>query len=324
MAARHLGQNRRAIVLRLLPVPQGSHYRCECRTFQVRNGSATSRQARTTFKTWLAGVDKANTFESFIIDDTFAADFFYRYLKYTAKDPAPFAILSEDDTVYGALNLNAAGPHDYLALRFPREIAYLRNAYRSPASSALKEETRPDESRRLPLRLEGDQPGADSIPSYSRDQTPISQEAVLLDIAGTLRRESVHYAGILATDILDTVFLCRYLREAVPNIRLVVFTSDLLLLRADENASMTGILSVTTYPLFARNQHGPRGSSRAVPRGVCHSPTAIRRAPTTPRAIFWEDRPKRCSNMKVRRFRTEVSRRSGLRPWAKMRGGRWR
>ena len=79
---------------------------------------------------------------------------------------------------------------------------------------------------------------------------------MLLSVASTLQRERVTYVGIMATDILDAVFLTRFLRKTTPDSRVFLLDSDLLFARAELNVPMEGILDVTTYPLFGRNQHG--------------------------------------------------------------------
>src|SRR5206468_8666816 len=85
-------------------------------------------------------------------------------------------------------------------------------------------------------------------------QTPVSNEAVLVNIAGLLRRNRIRYVGVLATDPLDALFLVRFLRVSCPDTQLVIFSSDLLFARVVHNWSIEGLLSVTTYPLFLENQ----------------------------------------------------------------------
>jgi hypothetical protein len=65
------------------------------------------------------------------------------------------------------------------------------------------------------------------------------------------------------------LFLSRYLRLSFPDNRILTFDSDLLFVREGETAPFTGILSVTNYPLFGRNQHWTKAElAGGVPRRI--------------------------------------------------------
>jgi hypothetical protein len=106
----------------------------------------------------------------------------------------------------------------------------------------------------LPVELRDLTTGRDGVPVYATAQTPSSQDAVFGAIAATLQRSHIPLAVIAATDPLDVVFVTSYLRAACPDVRLVVLGSDLLLANAAADLPVQGVLSVTTYPLFLRNQ----------------------------------------------------------------------
>ena len=61
--------------------------------------------------------------------------------------------------------------------------------------------------------------------------------------------------GIVATDPLDALFLTRALHSLAPNIRIVLFSADLLFARASHTWGLSGVLAVTSYPLISRNQY---------------------------------------------------------------------
>ncbi len=143
------------------------------------------------------------------------------------------------------------GGKDLLALRFPRGIARIRNSsdnlpglVNPPADTTYPE---------LPLVLRDT--GQDTLPGFSPQQTPVSQQAVLLELVSTLRREGIRYVGIVATDPLDALFLTRVLHSLAPNIRIVLFSADLLFARASHTWGLSGVLAVTSYPLISRNQY---------------------------------------------------------------------
>jgi hypothetical protein len=161
-----------------------------------------------------------------------------------------FAILGEDETEYGNLQ-RVVGGKDLLALRFPRGIARVRNSADSlPGLVKAAGDTGYPE---LPLVLRDT--GQDTLPGFSQQQTPVSQEAVLLELIATLRREGIRYVGIVATDPLDALFLTRALHSLAPNIRIVLFSADLLFARASHTWGLSGVLAVTSYPLISRNQY---------------------------------------------------------------------
>lgn len=199
------------------------------------------------------------TFRSTLQDDHVAGIRFLRYLRdQLSFSKAPVVILSEGGTAYGGVLDPRPGetqPVPVLNLRYPREISRIRNAYKESGPPASSDGKNPDPVQRgLPLVLRDEEGGRDSIPSFSQQQSPVSQEAVLLGIAETLRREHIKYAGLIATDVLDLLFLSRFLRIACPDLRIFVLETDLLFIRGLDTAPFEGIVSISTYPLFSRNQ----------------------------------------------------------------------
>jgi hypothetical protein len=182
------------------------------------------------------------------------------------------ALLTEDATDYAH---NAGGNSDVLTITFPREIAQLRNAYPDPTTVGADGKTVAVPQQGLTLTLKGSPTSQDDVPPFSAGQLPLSQEAVLLNIASTLRREQIRMVGILATDIFDTLFLSRFLRSACPDIRIFVIQSDLLMARATEEIPLEGALAVTTYPLIGRNQYwtSARTNSRRHRNLLASAPT---------------------------------------------------
>ena len=225
------------------------------------------------------------TFESSIENDQRATTLFLEYMRTQLICPAtaPFvhdetAILSEDETVYGDLGLapkldSPTESHGWMILRYPREIGRLRrsNAQGWPSALGLPHEssdqgTPPASSDALASRSEA-RPEVGEIPDR---ETEASQRAALQAVAATLRREHASYTGIIAKDVLDSVFLARFLHTADPDTRLFTVDSDLLFLGEGETEPLLGMLCVTNYPLFSRNQHWTEGEPRPgyMPRRV--------------------------------------------------------
>lgn len=165
-----------------------------------------------------------------------------------------FAWLQEDETAYG--ESMGASKGEYLTLRFPRGIARLRNS--SAELPGLGSQPPNPLYPQLPLILRDG--GEDTIPSFSVQQTPISQESVLVELASALRRHQIRYAGITATDPLDTLFLARAVHALTPDSRIVVLGSDLLFARAAQMWGLDGVLAVSSYPIVSGNLYQRKGN----------------------------------------------------------------
>ena len=217
--------------------------------FRIISGSATALKSGTDFRSEIEAV--GGEYDTVLHNDVCVRGAFLDYIRRQWHEDGQVGILSEDETPYGQQARPADSP--VLSIRFPRQISRLRNTYQEDpelSGGAKKDAPR----RSLMLKLKDTQAGSDSIPYFAKDQTPLSQEAVMSHIAFTLQRERIKIAGIVATDILDTVFISWYLRRSCPDIRLFLLDSDLLLVEASHTLPFDGILAVTTYPLFSLNQ----------------------------------------------------------------------
>lgn len=170
----------------------------------------------------------------------------------------PSALLIEAETGYGAEVSRSIGRRhrSWLMLRYPRGIATVRNSPEQQLSSASNSSPQTNaEYPQLPLSLKD--VGKDAIPAQSSGQTPVSQEAVLLELGATIKREGIRQVGILGTDPLDLLFLTRFVHSAAPNTRVIIFGADLLYpyARAINHWQLTGTVAVTSYPLLSRNQY---------------------------------------------------------------------
>jgi hypothetical protein len=118
-------------------------------------------------------------------------------MQWKTSDSEKFAILSEDETAYGNEGVYEDPKQDHSApcaklgieLYYPRDISALRGAYQTKSIFDLPSGSRsPDPQRSLPSDL-ADPAGKvhDSIRSYGGNQTPLEQEATLLEIVAALR-----------------------------------------------------------------------------------------------------------------------------------------
>lgn len=176
------------------------------------------------------------------------------------------ALLSENETAYGASDPNATGPSSansskptdgcpqghMLALHFPRDIASLRAAYQEQLRREALSQPNAKRSPRtsLPLNLEDTGSDDDSIATYSHLQTPLSEDEVLKGIVSKLRSHQIRLVVLRATSALDRLFLSQYLRTAYPQGRIVIAAPDRLFQSNAEGAPMRGVLALAAVPLW--------------------------------------------------------------------------
>ena len=225
--------------------------------FHFVSGMVTAEKEIANFK---AGIKASDNYESTLESDQRATKLFLKYAKTQWHPKARMVLLNEGETAYGN-SLDLPSDADGLAIRYPREISRLRNAYQEESAPAQKggnegAETAP--AVRFTLKDSGSddsrESDKDAVPAFSRLQSPASQQAVMASIATTIRRERADFVGIVATDVLDALFLSRFLRSSCPDTRLFTPDADLLFSVHPDGESLEGLLSVTTYPLFSRNQ----------------------------------------------------------------------
>ena len=217
----------------------------------IYSGSANSKKDAEHFAD-----DRRLVFRSFIQDDDTALNRFCSYLKEesaTNSDPH-IAILSEDETAYGASPSQGRACEDATWLYYPRDISTLRAAYqeRSLFSSGSSQPAQSSpQQKNLPTDL-ADPKGKehDTVRTYAGNQTPLSQEAELLAIVAALRSHRAHYIVLRSSNTLDPLFLTNFLRRQYPEGRIVVLNSDLLYQRGQDALQLSGAMTLSTYPLF--------------------------------------------------------------------------
>ena len=172
------------------------------------------------------------------------------------------AILVEDSTTFGANESpRILEKDDFLRIRFPREISLLRNAHTDDSGSR---EAQSDTVASPFLHLSLKDPGAtDSVPQFSPEDTPLSQEAQLMAIGRQLVNDRIKFIVIVSSNVLDQLFLAQFLHRACPDARLVFLGADLLFERQTENAPFIGAITLTPYNLLGlASSQGIRGPVR--------------------------------------------------------------
>ena len=211
------------------------------------------------------------TYVSFASEGSFGEDRLLRSILRSGYDTSRVAFLNEDATSLGTIEsyrpyLGYALP---IVIRFPRGISLLRNAHKEDQGQA---HSGPDvvPSPYLHLSLQ-DSSIEDTVTHFSQ-QTPLSQEAQLIAIARQLKRNRVQFVSISATDILDEIFLTRFVRRTVPDARVIsTGGGDVLYERGSDSVPFVGSLLLGPYNLMSATSSGPGGPLRIFPSSKSES-----------------------------------------------------
>ncbi|GAC1417428.1 MAG: hypothetical protein NVSMB62_08130 [Acidobacteriaceae bacterium] len=138
-------------------------------------------------------------------------------------------------------------------LHFPREISRLRKAYEQ---SGIVGYTTADSGPRTELRFSfgADTRDDDTVPTFSGSQGDVAMETQMAQIASTLQSEHVTTVVLSATDVLDEIFVARYLAQHTPDLTVIIQDADQLFLRQASDSAMNEVYVVTPWPLLERNQ----------------------------------------------------------------------
>jgi hypothetical protein len=179
-------------------------------------------------------------------------------------------VLNEESTTYGR-NISQAKA-DYspdqpekrpkyplLHASYPRDISTLRNALQD--APRMPSDPQNGRSAQVFLTLKDTDSGLESVPRFATAQAPITQDAVLLHIVESIRREHVNTVVVTATNVLDSLLITRFLRRASPDVRVVTLDSDLLFVHGVDSSDYVGSLAVVNHPLNPEvlrhpDQHG--------------------------------------------------------------------
>ena len=185
-----------------------------------------------------------------------------RYLEHTRRGRHDQVNLVEDSTRFGRNMKEAAGKAPRGAqtttLSFPWQISRVRNAM----PDLLHRDPRGGSDFGLQMQMRESRRPEGTLPTFAGSQTPAVQEVVLAQIAERLDRTDADYVNIVATDVMDALFLSRMLRSANPGQRVLTSQPDLVYLRAQDVVSTIGLLATASFPIA--NQLRLAESSNAV------------------------------------------------------------
>jgi hypothetical protein len=246
--------------------PWGTGKNLDSQRLAIYSGSVSGYDSAQAFQ---ASAGTQVVFHSFLQNDD---EIFRRFCAYVKDgqnrfDVRRIAVISEDETAYGKSGVNSGDnegrkeekdPRDVcrdgaLKLYYPRDISALRGAYQTKSlfDGGTPAQPAGTQAKSLPTDL-ADPSGKvhDSIPSYSGNQTPLTQEAFLMEIAAALRELHARYIVLRSSSTLDQLFLSDFLRRSYPDARIVIFNSDLMFMRERGATGLSGTMTLSTYPLF--------------------------------------------------------------------------
>jgi hypothetical protein len=231
----------------------------------IYSGSVSSNPSARFFQDTFAS---QVVFHSFVQNDDEILGRFCAYMRTEQPgfDLGRVAIISEDETAYGGAILEnsaheihkddkskTACSEEALKLFYPRDISTLRAAYQTKSLFDAGSSAQPGETQRRNLPTDLADPSGrvhDSIRSYGGGQTPLGQEASLMEIVAALRELHARYILLRSSNTLDQLFLANFLRRSYPDGRIVILGSDLMFIRERGSTGLSGAMTLSTYPLF--------------------------------------------------------------------------
>ncbi|HUA83754.1 MAG TPA: hypothetical protein VMB85_07835 [Bryobacteraceae bacterium] len=217
--------------------------------YRIYSGSVSSWARGKAFENSVNAGFESKNFRSLQFRSTLASDedqcaAFLALLRNYHIDPEDAAYLKEDETAYGTSG-DCSDVREYI---FPRDIAHVRNAYQESVAASHLPNAQPEPT--IAFSLKDPNSGEDSIPIFSDSHTPVSQNTAIAVVADELRRRQTRLVYLTATNVLDTLFLARFLREQSPDLRVVTGDADLLFIAAANQVPVIGTLFLSTYPMF--------------------------------------------------------------------------
>jgi hypothetical protein len=201
-----------------------------------------------------------------VIPDEILLGELYRFLARPASSPdsaaAPLlpegkiGLLVEGGSGYGSAVGNAYGTSGtsiqsrrIVSIPFPSQISQMRS------TTAAGPE--PNKKGRNRVTIPFDPPSgkqSDGLPALSPRMTVATDNLIVSNILATISREEIRYVGIVATDILDVIYLVRLIRENCPDVQVILVGNDLRYTDPQFTLDFRGTVIASSYPLDARAQ----------------------------------------------------------------------
>lgn len=180
------------------------------------------------------------------------------------------AMLREAGTAYGRSGSPGAlcGFEPEVEIDFPLHVSSVRDAYdlSEEADRARRSESRPGRRTALSASL-SERSKARDTESEPSPKTTYAEDTILAHLLSELANEGIRYAGVLASDSADAIFLSRKVRDVAPDVRLFLFGADILFHHPTYQRDLFGSYVVSAYPFFGADDfsHGPARRHRHLP-----------------------------------------------------------
>jgi hypothetical protein len=205
-------------------------------------------------------------YASTVIPDDILLEELYRFMARSSApaDPAApmlpkgkIALLVESGSGYGSAigqdygtNGTTAQSKGIISIPFPSQIAQVRASMSSGADLG-------GASAKNRVTIPFDPPSgrqSDRLPALSPKMTIATDNLILSNILATIANEDIRYVGIVATDILDVIYLVRLIREHCPDVQVFLVGNDLRYTDPQFTLDFRGTIIASSYPLDARAQ----------------------------------------------------------------------
>ncbi len=168
-------------------------------------------------------------------------------------------------------------------LHFPREISRLRKAYEQ---GGIVNFTSANSGPRTELAFSSgtDTRDDDTVPLFSGSEADLALETQMSQIASLLRADQVSTVILSATDVLDEIFVARFLAQHTPDLTVIIQDADQLFLRQGSDAIMNEIYVASPWPLIEQNQ---RWSSSQSPQQIQQQQISIPHPSLSDQGIYY-------------------------------------
>lgn len=173
--------------------------------------------------------------------------------------PWRIASLGEDESAFGETSDCSPGPNSPqecgygLRLKFPRDLSSLRSISdresEEVARSGSKYISLPNDA--LPTTLGARQPiERDTPETLAQQQEAAEVQRSLDDSVEEMRAKNIQAVVVSASNPLDRVYLLEFLRNKLPDVRVVTIDADELELGSPHFVDFTGTIAVTSLPVL--------------------------------------------------------------------------
>jgi hypothetical protein len=214
--------------------------------------STTVDHIRTTFKEELTS-EKLGTIRALSPLDRLTQDSIITYLGTLGYHDREVAYLSEDESSYNPGDTKLSGGDRKVdLLTYPRDLSSLRNEW-TPATAGI---TPADISggattsaiARFSLH-ETASNELDSPSAFALDQAAPDIDQALGTLITIIRHRRYRVLIVTATNPMDEIYLLQYVRQNAPDVRLVTYDQDSLMLREANYVRLRGTISISPFPL---------------------------------------------------------------------------